>query len=144
MPPRFERHVYPHPAHPGPRSFGLEELAAWDAELLIWGVRRGFWQPAPFGLTARGVSVLDRFVAYYSTDVDERDYFDHGNGEVLLYMKHMEWPAPGERLAETEVRLAHMFTRFEDRLQDLPSSVDFDPHRFFPHAYDVHVAHETL
>jgi hypothetical protein len=139
----FHRHVYPHPAHPGPRSFGLEELAAWDVELLIWGVRAGFWQPEPCGLTAEGSEVLDRFLAYYSSDTEERDFFDHGNGAVLLYMNQMEWAAPGERRAETEVRLAHMHTRFETRLQDEPASSDFDPHRHFPDDFDRTLAVEA-
>lgn len=132
----FIRHVYPHPAHPGPDRFSLQELAAWDVELLVWGVRCGYWSAEAFRLTPAGERLLDRFLNYYSATARDTSFMDHTEGELLLYMNQIGWAAPGESVAETELRLAYLHTQFEAKVKQPPDSGDFNPHRFFPDDYD--------
>lgn len=140
----FLRHVYPHPAHPGPPSFTVQELAAWDVELLVWAVRARYWRADPFEPTVAGAAVLDGFLTYYSSDVHLSTYDEHRIGELLLYIKQIEWAAPGESEAETEERLAHLEARFNVRIKQRPEHGDFQPDRYLPHAYDLHLAEEAM
>ena len=125
-----QRHPYPHPAHPAPDHFSLEELAAWDAELLVWAVREGYWRANPFEPTFEGALRRGNFIENYTALGFAGSFLDHHVGQVLLHIGQIMWPAVGEAEAETQLRLAYLHAEFDHQINRPPAYGDFTALRF--------------